>query len=117
MTTKLMFFAMFRFALLLLWGAIWIPIWILSLPWKRGRENCLTWVLHKWVTEGGYIAIRWCRHNKSFIQWPHFLWLPEEKHEHLQHIIPKYDVEKHYFPSPWFDPKFIQGDPDNIKDN
>lgn len=107
------------FVVILGWGFVWLIVWLLSLPFKKKRENCLTWALYKWNTEGGYITIRWCRSNLiSWVKWPHFLWLPEDKSEHLQHIIPVPEDEQFsYIPKPWFKARQIHGDPHDVTEN
>jgi hypothetical protein len=72
----------------------------------------MTWAVNKFDTEGGYLVIRWCRSSRHSIKWPHFLWLPADKHQYLQHVVPKDSdvMEKRFIPSPWFEPQKLQGD-------
>jgi hypothetical protein len=96
---------------ILVWGLAWYPVWVITLAVKGNKNNCLLWALDKFDNEGGYIVIRWSRSNSvPFIKWPHFLWLPEEHHIHLQHIVPNGDTETHKLPSPWFVPEHRTGD-------
>lgn len=112
---------MWSYIKFIIWGIVWFPIWILMLPFKKKRENCLTWALNKWDTEGGYMVFRWCTSNKfKWLRWPHFLWLPQEHHIYLQHIVPKEEAvnnEKRGLPMPWFNAVQIKGDPDDTKEN
>lgn len=104
---------MWTFVKIVIWGLLWFPIWIFTLPFKKGRDNCLIWTLRKFDTEGGYICIRWCRSNKiPMIKWPHFLWLPPDQADKLQHIVPVDEVggEEHKLPVPWFAPENRVGD-------
>jgi hypothetical protein len=73
----------------------------------------MTWAIDKWEKEGGYLVVRWCRSSKhEWFKWPHFLWLPADKHHELEHVIPVdcTGIEQKNVPDPWFDPKHIQGD-------
>lgn len=109
---------MWSYFKLIAWGAFWFVAWAITFPWRHGRENCLTWAVDKWNNDGGYLVIRWCRHNKyPWIKWPHFLWLDEKYHVYLEHIIPQEDLgERHIIPKPWFTPVNRVGDPeDNIE--
>jgi len=101
------------FVKIVIWGLIWFPCWLVTLPFKQDRDNCLIWTLKKFDEEGGYICIRWCRSNKiPAIKWPHFLWLPPDHNNKLQHIVPADEVggEEHKLPVPWFEPEFREGD-------
>jgi hypothetical protein len=105
---------------LLFWGLLWIVIGTITSPFKKkGHENCLTWAMKKWEQEDGYLVIRWCRSSNHNFKWPHFLWLPLDKHQDLQHVVPSIDnPQKKSIPEPWFDPKHLQGDAlDSPKDN
>lgn len=104
---------MWSYLKVLIWGALWYPIWLLTLAFRGGRDNCLTYALRKWDSEGGYLVIRWCRSNRvKWIKWPHFLWLSERWHRRLEHVIPdKEHTEKHTLPRPWFEPRVVHGDP------
>ena len=111
---------MWSYVKIIIWGLLWYPVWLVTLPWRKHRNNCLIWALEKFDNEGGYLVIRWCRSNSvPFIQWPHFLWLPPQHHIYLQHIVPEDEThDQHLFPAPWFVPITIQGDPeDEIHDN
>ena len=104
---------MWTFVKIICWGLLWFPVWLVVLPFKKNKDNCLVWALHKFNTEGGYICIRWCRSNRfSFIKWPHFLWLPPEHHIKLQHVVPVNTIngEEHKLPNPWFVPEHRYGD-------
>lgn len=104
----------------LIWGIIWLFVWIISTPFRHRRDNCLSWAIEKWERDGGYLVIRWCRTSKhSWMTWPHFLWLPEDKHHDLQHAIPveEQDDDERLVPKLWFNPRFIQGDPEDVREN
>lgn len=104
---------MWTFVKIVIWGIVWYPCWLLTLPLRKNKDNCLIWALNKFDNEGGYLVIRWCRSNKfPAIKWPHFLWLPAEHHQHLEHIVPSGETggEEHKLPVPWFDPEWRQGD-------
>jgi len=104
---------MWIFVKLVLWGMLWIPIWLFTLPFKGKKENCLTWAVKQWKNKGGYLVIRWCRSNRlKWIRWPHLLWLDEKYNRHLQHIVPDGELFEagNYFPRPWFEPKVRVGD-------
>lgn len=109
---------MWSYCKIIIWGVIWLLVWIICTPFRHKRDNCLTWAIEKWEQEGGYLVIRWCRTGK-FIAWPHFLWLPEQKHRHLQHAIPveEEDDDLRTVPKVWFNCRLIQGDPENVKEN
>lgn len=99
---------------LMFWFVMWIPTWLLTYRLKKpGQENCMTWAIKKWDQDGGYLVVRWCRSSRhEWFKWPHFLWLPEDKHQDLQHVIP-IDftlLDKKHIPSPWFDPQERSGD-------
>jgi len=105
-----MFWNYFRLAV---WGNIWLILWVLSLPFRRQRDNCLTWALKKQEEEGGYIVIRWARTNKvwDWAKHPHFGWLPEDFHVGTQHYVPHELISnENLIPSLWFDGKVKQGD-------
>lgn len=104
---------------LLFWGNIWFLIWLFALPWKKAQENCLTWALKKWTTEGGYLVIRWSRSNRiSWFAWPHFFWLSEKHQDGLRHVVPRDNPNgPRYTPRPWFDPLEVEGDPEEIIEN
>lgn len=115
---------MWTFIQLLIWGIIWAPAWIVTIIirhiTKKPRvDNCLSWAVRRWEDEGGYLVIRWCRSNKiSWIQWPHFLWLPPDKHQEVRHFLPKTDdQELHYFPDAWFEGKVQKGDDEEYIEN
>lgn len=110
---------MWTFVKIIIWGILWYPVWLVTLPLKGKKNNCLIWALDKFDEEDGYLCIRWCRSNKiPFIKWPHFLWLPEEHHEYLQHIVPAGEVqgEEHKLPVPWFPVEHRMGDPKSMRD-
>lgn len=94
------------------WTILWIPVWIITRPFKGKKDNCLNWALNKWDTDGGYLVIRWCRHNKcTWLQWPHFMWMSEEHNKHIQHIVPEEPLDAtHSIPYPWFTYKHVEGD-------
>lgn len=115
---------MWSFLKLVVWGLLWTPIWFMTIVIrkikKRPRmDNCLSWALRKWTTEGGYLVIRWCRSNRiSFIRWPHFLWLPPDKHQDLKHFVPKKaDQHMKLIPDAWFEGKIQTGDDKDILEN
>ena len=111
---------MWSYAKLTIWGIMWLILWVSTTIIRKNKENCLTWAIRKWDTEGGYLVIRWCRHNKlRWIRWPHFLWLAEEHEQYLEHVIPPKDSydEYHTIPSPWFTPRHVKGDKKSVKEN
>lgn len=96
------------------WAVLWLIIWIFIAPFRKKRDNCLTWAMRKYDEEGGYLVIRWCRTNRfRWIKWPHFLWLPASEHKKLEHCIPKENehTEK-TIPCPWFESYIKKGDAD-----
>lgn len=73
----------------------------------------MTWAFKQWDHSGGYLVIRWCRSYKyEWLRWPHFLWLPGDKHQELEHVIPNDDtaLTKKTIPQPWFHPVRVKGD-------
>lgn len=103
---------MYSYFKLTLWAILWFFLWIMMAPFRNGRENCLTYAVKRWDTEGGYLAIRWCRSNKSkWIIWPHFAWLPEKYQRFLEHAVPENkEHDSQLIPDPWFKPKIKKGD-------
>ena len=104
---------MYSFFKMIVWGIAWFFVGSAALFLrKKKQDNCLTWGMRKMDNEGGYLAIRWCRSNRfSWMKWPHFLWLEEKHHIHLQHFVP--DNNEHsekLIPTPWFDGHIKQGD-------
>ncbi len=99
------------------WFLLWILIWLVSVPFKKkGQVNCFTWAIDKWDNDGGYLVIRWCRSSKlSWFKWPHFLWLPEDKHQELLHVVPANQtrLSTKYVPDPWFTPEVLKSDDPN----
>lgn len=99
---------------LIFWFVLWIPTYYITVWFKKkGQENCMTWAVSQWDKEGGYLVVRWCRSARhSWFRWPHFLWLPADKHQDLEHVIPVNcdHLEKKHIPNPWFDPQHIRGD-------
>ncbi len=107
---------MWSYLKVLAWGFAWYPVWLITLPFKQNRDNCLTYALKKWDKEGGYLVIRWSRSNRfRYVRWPHFLWLDYRWHTRLEHIIPEQEFkgQKHTLPKPWFTPRVVHGDPEN----
>lgn len=115
---------MWSFLKLIVWGLLWTPVWLLTtlnrhLTKKPRLDNCLSWALRKWTSEGGYLVIRWCRSNRlPYIRWPHFLWLPPDKHHELKHFVPKkQDQHLRLVPDVWFEGKIQTGDPETTIEN
>lgn len=111
---------MWSYFKLSMWGVGWFIAWVVMVPWRKGRHNCLTWAVEKWNNEGGYLVIRWSRHNTiKWIQWPHFLWLDEKYRHLLEHVVPEEEFEnqQHVIPQAWFDPVTITGDSDDVVEN
>lgn len=110
---------MWSYTKLILWGAGWLCLWTIFLIRRKERDNCLTWAVEKWDEQGGYLVIRWCRHNKlTWIKWPHFLWLDSKHEDLLEHVVPKEGVmERQFLPHPWFTPQHIKGDPVDVVEN
>lgn len=103
---------MWSYIRFMFWATLWIPIWLVTVPFKGKKNNCANWALNKWDEEGGYLCFRWCLHNKyRWIRWPHFMWLPKEYHQQLRHIVPiEKKGETHSLPAPWFDYIELRGD-------
>lgn len=109
---------------LVFWGLLWIPAWFITnlirhLTKKPRLDNCLTWAVRKWESDGGYLVIRWARSAKyRWMRWPHFLWLPEDKHQDVKHFLPKVD-DQHMklIPNAWFEGKIQTGDPPDVLEN
>lgn len=115
---------MWSFIKLMVWGLVWTPAWVLTtiirhIAKKPRLDNCLSWALRRWDEEGGYLVIRWCRSSKiGWFRWPHFLWLPIDKHEELRHFIPRSeDQEMQFFPDAWFEGKIQRGDSEDNLEN
>lgn len=107
---------MWSFFKLVMWGLTWFLAWILTLPLKKADEdNCLTYALNKWDTEGGYLVIRWCRSNKfKWIRWPHFLWLDQSFDRVVEHYVPVEDDSRpQVVPKPWFKGRIVYNDPED----
>lgn len=104
---------MWSYAKLTFWAFAWIVLWIVFLPFRRGRDNCLTWAIDKWDNDGGYLVIRWCRTSKyKWFTWPHFMWISDEVgQKYVQHLIPPPDhCRMRAVPCPWFDGEVVTGD-------
>ena len=108
---------MWAFFQLMVWGLVWLLTWptvtlYRKIAKKPRLDNCLTWAIRRWQEEEGYLVIRWCRSNKvSWIRWPHFMWLPMDKHQDLKHFIPlEWDQRYHMFPKAFFEGKIVTGD-------
>lgn len=111
---------MWSYIKVIVWGTIWLLVWIIMVPLRGNRQNCLSWAIEKWDQEGGYLVMRWCRSNRSqWIMWPHFLWLPEDKHHQLEHVIPvpEQDDAAQIVPKVWFDHVHMVGDHVNVNKN
>lgn len=109
-----MFWNYFRLAA---WGNIWLILWILSSPFRKKRENCLTWALKKQAEKGGYIVVRWARTDKvwGWARHPHFAWLPQDFHVGTQHYVPdEVTPNETMLPAFWFDGEIKQGDGDEL---
>lgn len=101
---------MWSYAKLTIWACLWFLLWILLIPIRKGRQNCLTYALERWDKEGGYLCIRWCRSNKfRLIKWPHFMYLEQKYHKYIVHAVPNEDIQE-CIPTPWFKPKIKIGD-------
>lgn len=104
---------MWTFIKIAFWTNFWLVVWISIYPFhKKGNYNCLTWALEQFNEKGGYIALRWSRNSRlTWIRWPHFLWMADDKHVHLIHYVPREDLIKmRWIPNPWFDGKIKTGD-------
>lgn len=110
---------MWSYVKLILWGAAFCVVWMITQPLRRGKHNCVTWAVDRWNRDGGYLVIRWSRHNTiKWIAWPHFLWLDDKYHVFLEHLVPvKDDNSDHILPSPWFEGKYMAGDPEDVIEN
>jgi len=98
-----------NFAMLVLWAIIGLLVWVVTAPFRRGRDNCLTWALRQQRQKGGYVVIRWGR--SGWWRHPHFGWMPEEFHVGTQHYVPAEDeANEKTIPDFWFDGVVKQGD-------
>lgn len=111
--TKMTFWY-FRFWL---WTTIWIPfgfvLTILTVAHGDDKKyyNCIGWALRKWVTEGGYIAFRWCNCSTyDWIKWPHFLWLSEKDGRRTLQQYTTDDPLARRLPKLWFNGTVRRGD-------
>ena len=104
---------MWSFFKMIVWGIMWFFVGTITLFFaKRNQNNCLVWAMEKMDDEGGYLVIRWCRSSKwNWLRWPHFLWLEEKHHEHLQHYVPDdHGNSEKSIPEPWFNGHVKHGD-------
>ena len=115
---------MWSFIKLVIWGLLWTLAWgattvVRRITKKPRLDNCLSWAMRRWDEESGYLVIRWCRSSKiKWFKWPHFLWLPEDKHKHLRQFVPRVeDQEMQFFPDIWFEGKVQRGDDEDIIEN
>ncbi len=109
---------------LVFWGTLWLVAWIATtivrgLTKQPRLDNCLTWALRRWDEKGGYLVVRWCRSSTfHWMRWPHFLWLPEEKHQELRHFLPRDDDgSPDLWPDPWFEGYVQTGDDEDVREN
>ena len=108
---------MWNYFRLACWANIWLILWLFSLPFRKGRDNCLTWAMRKQREEGGYVIVRWARTDKvlDFLKHPHFGWLPDDFHVCTQHYVPdEYVPNEGIIPAVWFDGQVKQGDGDEL---
>ena len=104
---------MWSFIKLGFWTVMWSVAWFFVLPFRKGRDNCLTWAVRKWDEEDGYLVIRWCVSNKQqWIKWPHFMWMDKKHWKNVEHLIPTKEEERHLLPKPWFDGRHAKADMD-----
>ena len=110
---------MWSYAKMTLWAVVWLLLWIFLLPFRRGRENCLTWAMKKQDKQGGYLVIRWCRTNRvKGLKWPHFLWMDDKHSDKLEHFIPDEDEHSEkVVPMPWFKGSARKGDKEDHNEN
>ncbi len=112
---------MWQYTRLVAWSIFWLVLWpILRLTRGRGEDNCVTWAMDRVDQEGGYLVIRWTRSTKyQWIIWPHFLYLPADKHEVLEQWVPKDDehATSAMVPRMWFEGEIEYGDSDDVKEN
>lgn len=117
---------MLSFVRLIVWGILWIPVWAMTtiLRKVRGRprlDNCLTWALRRWEDDGGYLVIRWARSSSvHWLRWPHFMWLSEDDHHKIRHLVPRDEEEYNamrVLPDLWFEGRVQTGDDDDVIEN
>lgn len=108
---------MWAFIKLVGWGFVLLVIWpYIEISRKLARkprmDNCVTWAVRRWnENPGSYLVIRWCRSSRTDLKWPHFLWLPAEKHTEMKHFLPLVDQQETKFvPDAFFDGKVVTGD-------
>jgi len=105
---------MWNYFKLTVWAIFWLMLLVVMIPFRKKRDNCLTWAQRKQDNEGGYLVIRWCRTSKvRWLRWPHFLWMSDNDEHCLQHYIPKEHAHtEKLLPRPWFDGVIKYGDKD-----
>jgi len=104
---------MWNYFRLAVWACIWMLLWILTAPFRKGRDNCLTWALRQQRKHGGYLVIRWSATDKNVpehLKHPHFAWLPPEAHIHTHHYFPKEGRNEDLIPDLWFEGIVEKGD-------
>jgi hypothetical protein len=97
---------------LTVWACIWLVAWTVTFPFRRGRDNCLTWSLRQIKNNGGYLVVRWSVSEKvpAIFMHPHFAWLPPGEHSSAIHYVPGEGTNEGLVPSLWFNGIVEKGD-------
>ena len=97
---------------LTVWACIWLVAWTVTYPFRRGRDNCLTWSLRQIKENGGYLVVRWSVSKRlpAVLLHPHFGWLPTDDHDAAYHYVPKEGTNEGLIPRLWFDGVVEKGD-------
>lgn len=97
---------------LTVWACIWLVAWTVTFPFRRGRDNCLTWAMRQIEENGGYLVIRLSDTDRvpSVLRHPHFGWMPLENEEDAYHYVPKKGTNEKAIPAIWFDGVVEKGD-------
>lgn len=101
---------MWSYFKIMMWACVWWWFWLFTFPWRKGRDNCLTWAQKKHESEGGYLTIRWSRNSKGPLCWPHFGWISDKHNDIVEHYVPKDGDQGKYIPDMWFDGYVKKGD-------
>jgi|SRR5271157_4250327 len=115
---------MWSFAKLVLWGVVLLIAWPIVHAHRCFRkkprvDNCVTWAVRRWdENPGSYLVIRWCRSSRTDFRWPHFLWIHEDHHEKMKHLLPRNDdQDTKFLPDLFFEGKIVTGDHEEELEN